>query len=114
MRQYGLITVFTVVHGDDDVEYWATEMLDASELDRTSFKDFGWNIEEYHRRIKQCCGSEKWQGRKEVVQRGYILFALPASLRLESHRLKSGVRWYESRRAIHRSATTLFITQPSF
>jgi len=112
--QSGLVTAFTVVHGDDDVEYWATDTLDASELDRTSFKDVGWNIDEYHRGIKQCCGSEKCQGRKVVVQRGHFFLALPAFLRLESYRLKSGVRGSESERAIHRSATTLFITQPSF
>jgi len=114
LRQYGLIKVFKVEHGDGDVEYWATDMLDASESDRKSFKDCGWNIEEYHRGIKQCCGIEKCQGRKEVVQRGHIFLALLAFLRLESHRLKSGVSWYESKRAIHRSATVLFISQPSF
>jgi len=59
LRQYGFIKIFKVVHGDSDVEYWATDILDASESDRRTFKDCGWNIEEYHRGIKQCCGIER-------------------------------------------------------
>lgn len=114
LRQYGFIKVFKVVHPDGDVEYWATDILDATESDRKSFKDCGWNIEEYHRGIKQCCGIERCQGRKERVQRGHIFLALLAFLRLESHRLNSGISWYESKRSIHRSAITLFVTQPSF
>lgn len=114
MRQYGFIKVFKVVYSDGDTEYWATDILDASESDRKSFKDLGWNIEEYHRVIKQCCGIERCQGRKEVVQRGHIFLALLAFLRLESHRMNSGTSWYESKRSIHRSATSLFIAQPAF
>ena len=114
LRQYGFIKVFRVVHSDGENEHWATDILDASESDRKSFKDFGWNIEEYHRGIKQCCGIERCQGRKDVVQRGHIFLSLLAFLRLESHRLNSGTSWYESKRAIHRSATSLFIAKPGF
>jgi putative transposase len=106
--------VFRVVHSDEDNEYWATEILDVSESDRKLFKDLGWNIEEYHRGIKQCCGIERYQGRNEVVQRGHIFLSLLAFLRLESHRLNSGTSWYESKRAIHLSATSLFIAKPGF
>lgn len=114
LRQYGFIKVFKVVHSDGDAEYWATDILDASETDRKSFKDLGWNIEKYHRGIKQCCGIERCQGRKETVQRGHIFLSLLAFLRLESHRLTSGMSWYESKRAIHRSTTSLFIGNPLF
>jgi putative transposase len=69
LRQYGFIKVFRVVHSDGETEHWATDILDASESDRKSFKDLGWNIKEYHRGIKQCCCIEKCQGRKEDVQR---------------------------------------------
>jgi len=114
LRQYGFIKIFKVVHGASDVEYWATDILDASESDRRTFKDCGWNIEEYHRGIKQCCGIERCQGRKEEVQRGHIFLALLAFLRLESNRLKTGTSWYESKRSIQRSATILFVAQPAF
>jgi hypothetical protein len=44
LRQYGFIKVFQVVNSDGDAEHWATDILDASESDRKSFKDLGWNI----------------------------------------------------------------------
>jgi putative transposase len=114
LRQYGFIEVFRVVHSDGEAEHWATDILDASELDRKSFKDLGWNIEEYHRCIKQCCCIEKCQGRKEEVQRGHIFLSLLAFIRIESHRINTGTSWYDSKRAIHRSATSLFIANPAF
>jgi len=41
-----------MVHSDKDPEYWATDIPEASESNRKSFKDLGWNIEVYHRGIK--------------------------------------------------------------
>jgi len=112
--QYGFIKVFRIVHSDKEREHWATDILDASESDRKSFKDLGWNIEENHRGIKQCCGIERCQDRKEIVQRGHIFLSLFAFLRLESHRLNTSSSWYESKRSIHRSASSLFIASPVF
>jgi putative transposase len=114
LRQYGFIKVFRIVHSNKEPEHWATDILDASESDRKSFKDFGWNIEEYHRGIKQCCGIERCKGRKEVVQLGHIFLSLLEFLRLESHRLNTGSSWYESKRSIHRPTSSLFIASPSF
>jgi putative transposase len=88
--QYGFIKVFRIVHSDKEPEHWATDILDASESDRKSFKDLGWNIEVYHRGIKPSCGIERCQGRKEIVQRGHIFLSLLAFLRLESPRLNTG------------------------
>jgi putative transposase len=114
LRQYGFIKVFRVVHSDGDDEHWATDILDASESDRKLFKDFGWNIEVYHRGIKQCCGIERCQGRNEEVQRGHIFLSLLAFLRLEANRLSTGNSLYDSKRAIHRAATSSFIAHPTF
>jgi putative transposase len=112
-RQYGFIKVFRIVHSDKEPEHWATDILEASESDRKTFKDPGGNIEEYHRGIKQYCGIERFQGRKEMVQRGHILLSLLAFLRLESHRLNTGSSRYESKRSIHRSASSPFIIFPT-
>jgi hypothetical protein len=45
LRQYGFIKVFRIVHFNKEPEHRATDIPDASESDRKSFKDFGWNIE---------------------------------------------------------------------
>ncbi|WML68142.1 MAG: hypothetical protein METHP_01730 [Methanoregula sp. SKADARSKE-2] len=64
LRQYGFIKLFRIVHSDKEPEHWATDILDASETDRKTFKELGWNIEEDHRGIKQGCGIERCQGPK--------------------------------------------------
>jgi hypothetical protein len=51
---------------------------------------------------------------KEIVQRGHIFLSLLAFLRLETQRLHTGISWYESKRSIHRTATSRFISQPTF
>jgi putative transposase len=48
---------------DDDIEYWATDLLDMKETDRDKLGGYSWKIEEYHRGIKQFCGVENCQAR---------------------------------------------------
>ncbi|WP_157209499.1 transposase [Methanosarcina barkeri] len=55
--------------------------MDESKLEKLAKKS--WKIEEYHRGIKQFCGVEKFQARKEESQRAHIMFSLRAFLRLE-------------------------------
>lgn len=112
LRQYGFIRVFRMERGNGEIEYWATDILDASESDRTTYREKVWNIEEHHPGIKQYCGIERYQGRKETAQRGRTLLSLLAFLRLESHRLKTGRIWHKTKRSIQRSAIPLLIAQP--
>ena len=74
LHQYGFIKVFRVVHLEGDAEHWATDILGASEPDRKSFKDLGWNIEEYHRGIKQCCGIGRCEGQKKKLSNEVTFF----------------------------------------
>ena len=57
-----------------------------------------------HRRLKQCCGVEKCQAREAQSQRNHIGMAIQTLLRLEVHRLRSGISWYEAVADIVRSA----------
>jgi len=69
-----------------------------------------WGIEEYHRGIKQCCGIERCQVRSGRGQRAHLGFALRAFLRLEAHRLDTGVSWYEAKIDIIRD----YLAQPRY
>jgi putative transposase len=68
-----------------------------------------WAIEAYQRGLKQCCGVERGQGRKAVAQRTPMLFAVRAFVRVEVHRLATGVRWYAAKTAIVRDAITAYL-----
>ena len=49
LKGYGMIRVFKIVAPDGDIDYWATDDLEMSELQRLQWAEFEWSIEEYHR-----------------------------------------------------------------
>src|SRR5674536_262769 len=66
------------------------------------------------RGIKQFCGVEKCQARKEESQRAHIMFSLRAFLRLELQRIKTGISWFESTMKIRREAVTAYLNNPLY
>lgn len=114
LKGYGFVKVFKIVAPDGDIEYWATNDLRMSELQRLQFAEFGWAIEEYHRGLKQCCGAEKSQVRSSRAQRNHIGLAIRAFLRLELHWFATGVSWYEAKLAIVRDAIRSYLAAPRF
>jgi hypothetical protein len=113
LKGYGDIRVFKLVSTDGDIEYWATSRLDCTpEQIAIEIKQL-WHIEEYHRALKQFCGIERAQHRSARAQRNHITYALRAFLRLESHRLQTGVSWFETKRQIVRSAIRAYLANPT-
>ena len=114
LKGYGWIRVFKIATPDGDIEYWATSRLDCR-LERLAFDvQQVWHIEEYHRAIKQFCGVERAQYRKAVAQRNHVNFALRAFLRLECHRLRTGVSWFEAKASIVRDAIRAYLAHPRY
>lgn len=114
LKGYGLVKVFKIVAPNGDIDYWATNDLQMSELQRLQFAEFGWAIEEYHRGLKQCCGVERAQVRSSRAQRNHIGLAIRAFLRLELHWFATGVSWYEAKAAIVRDAIRAYLAAPRF
>lgn len=114
LKGYGFIKLFRVVSKEGDTEYWATNDLELGEEQRQVLGKQAWGIETYHRGIKQCCGVEKAQVRKSVAQKNHLLLALRAFLRLEIHRLRRGVSWYEAKAAIVRDAIRAYLAHPTY
>ena len=114
LRGYGWVKVFRTVSPNGDVEHWATNDLGMARQQQESLKDWAWGIESYHRGLKQCCGVEKCQARKAQSQRSHIGMAIQAFVRLEVHRLRSGVSWYEAVAGIVRSAIRHYLSQPLY
>ena len=114
LRGYGFIKVFRTVSPNGDVEHWATNDLGMTPQQREALKDQAWGIETYHRGLKQCCGVERCQARKAESQRSHIGMAVRAFVRLEVHRLQSGISWYEAVASIVRSAIRQYLAQPRY
>ena len=113
LKGYGMIRVFKIVAPDGDIDYWATNDLEMSELQRLQWAEWEWSIEEYHRGLKQCCGVEKAQVRSSRAQRNHIGFAIRAFLRLEMHWFNTGISWYEAKLRIVRDAVRSYLTAPT-
>jgi len=112
LKAYGFVKVFRIVSKDGDTQHWVTDVQDMDESKREDLAKKSWKIEEYHRGIKQFCGVEKCQARKEESQRAHIMFSLRAFLRLELQRVKSGISWFESAMKIRRMAVTAYLNNP--
>jgi putative transposase len=81
LKTYGFVKMFRIVSKDGDTRHWVTDVQEMDEEKREDLVKKSWKIEEYHRGIKQFCGVEKCQARKEEAQRAHM-FSLRAFLRL--------------------------------
>lgn len=113
LKGYGWIKVFWTVGTNGDAKYWATSQLDMTIEQAAFYALDAWQVEVYHRGLKQFTGVERAQCRLEVSQRNHIGLAIRASVRLEGHRLHSGISWLEAKTTIVRSATRQYLAQPT-
>ena len=114
LKEYGMIKVFKMVARDGDIEYWATNDLQMTELQRVKYGNEAWTIENFHRGIKQFSGIERCQARSRRAQRNHIGMALRAFLRLEVHSYKTGISWFEAKTSIIREAVRVYLAKPLF
>jgi len=89
--------------------------LATNDLSLTDYDEFTghfqqrWNIEEFHRGIKQTTGIEKCYSIKAQSQKTHIFSAFVAFARLEAVRISESISWYEQKASITRFATTNYI-----
>ncbi len=114
LKGYGLVKVFKTADPHGGVEYWATSDLAMTIEQCAEHAYAAWGIEVYHRGLKQFCGIERAQHRCGLAQRNHIGLALRAFLRLESHRQRTGVSWFEAKTAIIRHAVRAYLAQPAY
>jgi len=114
LKGYGFIKVFKIAAPNGGVEYWATSDLQMNVEQLAERALQSWQIEEYHRGIKQFCGIERAQHRLAIAQRNHIGLALRAFLRLEYHRLQTGISWFETKTSIIREAVRAYLANPQF
>ena len=113
LKAYGFIRIFVKFY-DEIPQFWATNLLEMSSEERERLNKHAWKIENYHRALKQFCGVDKCQARKEVSQRSHIQFSLRVYLRLEINRVKKGISWFEIKMAIHREAVANYLNNPRY
>ncbi len=114
LHGYGFIRVFLIISPDGDKEYWATGDLGLDELTRLQYAEWAWGIAVDHRGLKQHCGVERAEVRAARAPRNHSNCAIRAFLRLEQHRLVTGISWWEAKTAIIREALRLYLADPRY
>lgn len=114
LKGYGWIKVFKTVAKNGSFEYWATSQLNMT-LEACAFYALdAWQIEVYHRGLKQNTGIERGQFRLENAQKNHIALAIRAFVRLEVYRLKTDRSWFEAKQIIIRQAIRAYLKNPSY
>jgi hypothetical protein len=114
LEGFGLVKAFRIAARDGGTEHWITNDLAMTDLDRLALADRAWQIEEYHRALKQCTEVERCQARLARSQRSHVGLALRAFVRLEYHRFRTGVSWFEAKWGIVRDAVRAYLTRPRY
>lgn len=112
LKGFGFIRVFRLIDKDGNEEHWATNKLEMNDLERVKYANYSWQIEQYHRGIKQYCLIERAQCRRRKPWQNHINLCLRAFLRLESYCYRKGVSWFEVKTDITREAVRVYLTDP--
>lgn len=106
LKEYGFVLVCKIVDKKGGITYLATSDLRLIDYDEfISHHNKRWQIEEFHRGIKQTTGIEKCYSTKSASQKTHIFASFTAFIRLEKNRLKNNISWYEQKAEISRMAT---------
>lgn len=111
MKGYGKIKVFRITK-DGKMDYYGTNDFTLSKAAMQEVFARRWEVEEYHRGLKQAVGIEKCQARIKRSQRTHIFCSILSFIALEKKRLEENITWYESKRRIIADSLFLYLKQP--
>lgn len=114
LKDFGLVRVFRIAATDGATEHWATSRIEMSDLERVKYASYSWQIEQYHRGLKQFCLIERGQMRRRQPWLNHIGLCLRAFLRIESHCYRTGISWFEAKNSIIREAVRAYIKNPVY
>jgi hypothetical protein len=114
LRGFGLVKVFRIDDKDGTKEHWAASDLEMSDLERLKYAGYAWQIEQYHRGVKQYCLIERAQVRSSRAWRNHIGLCLRAFLRIESYCYHKGISWVQAKTDIIRNAVRSYISNPLY
>lgn len=115
LKEYGNVRVFRQLF-KEAYRYYIMGVANLENLDSIGYADFKkyhdnhWQIECYHRALKQVCNIEKFQVRKSHAIRNHIYCALRAFCKLEILRTKKAItNWYQIQRQLFNEVIAAFI-----
>lgn len=113
LKKYGFVKITKRVVKDNHIGYLATNNTNLSTDDITKGYAERWNIEEFHRALKQTTGIEECQARTGRIQRNHIFCSILAFMALEVKRIKENISWYQSKYSIIKDAIRSYLSKPT-
>ena len=114
LKGFGQIKVFRLIDTHGNAQHWATNKIEMTNLERVKYASFSWQIEQFHRGIKQFCLIERAQCRRRRPWQNHINLCLRAFLRIESHCYRTGISWFEAKTSIIRAAVRAYLANPLY
>lgn len=111
---FGKVKIFKVVKDKpQDIDYLVTNDTSLSRSDILDVAARRWEVENYHRALKQTVGAAKCQSRLGRSQRNHLFCAVRAFLSLEAERFKTHLSYYELKAHVINEAITLYLSDPT-
>lgn len=95
LRGYGFITVFRFAAKNGRTDYYGTNIKDPVRVDILSFVRKRWEIEVFHRELKQTCGLEHCQSRTSRAQRNHIVLSVLSWIKSDDVRRTVDFSFYQ-------------------
>lgn len=104
LRGYGWITVFRFEGKGNRTDYIGTNIESPTREEVTSLVKKRWEIEVYHRELKQTCGLEHCQARTSRAQRNHIVLSVLSWIKQADVRRKNHLSFYQQQWSIIKHA----------
>ena len=95
LRGYGFITVFRFVSSDRRTDYIGTNIPNPTREQILALVKKRWEIEVFHRELKQTCGLEQCQARTSRAQRNHIVLAVLTWIKQAALRKQYNISFYQ-------------------
>lgn len=95
LRGYGWITVYRFVGKNGRTDYIGTNIKSPTSQQIVRYVKKRWDIEVYHRELKQTCGLERCQARTSRAQRNHILLSIKAWMQYFKRRCLDTMSCYQ-------------------
>jgi len=106
LRGYGWITVYRFVGKNGRTDYIGTNIKAPTSQKIINYVKKRWDIEVYHRELKQTCGLERCQARTSRAQRNHILLSIKAWMRYFKRRCLESISCYQQQWNVIKPAIT--------
>lgn len=115
LKGFGWVHLYRTDHRKTGASYFvSSEAQVLSQAQVKQRQEQGYQIEGYHRGIKQECNIERCQVRIGRKQRNHIGLAIRAYVRLEIHRYRTGISRFEAKFSIIREALRRYLANPLY